>query len=184
MAIHIGELIQKEVEAKRLTYKEFGTLIHRNEKTIPDIYDRATMSIDLLITISGALKKDFLHMFYTEEPMKSLREDKTIEYQHQINAMIEQLRVLTDKSEYLTKELTGKQELIDILKGYNLLANKGWKILRRRSGKGHLNKVAYSRVYYIRTTDYIGAYFWGVPYYRLSRYVLTNAPRGGKDKGK
>ena len=42
MAIHIGELIQKEVELKRLTYKEFGALIHRNEKTIPDIYDQLT----------------------------------------------------------------------------------------------------------------------------------------------
>ncbi|MCS3799480.1 hypothetical protein [Niastella sp. OAS944] len=45
MAIHIGDIIRKEVEAKRLTYKEFGVLIHRNEKTISDIYDRATMSI-------------------------------------------------------------------------------------------------------------------------------------------
>jgi hypothetical protein len=31
------------VERKRLTHKEFGALIHRNEKTVPDIFDRASM---------------------------------------------------------------------------------------------------------------------------------------------
>ena len=64
MAIHIGDIIRKEVELKRLTYKEFGALVHRNEKTIPDIYDRASMSTDLLLTISEALKKDFLSLYY------------------------------------------------------------------------------------------------------------------------
>jgi plasmid maintenance system antidote protein VapI len=75
MSIHIGNLIQKEVERKRLTYKEFGALIHRNEKTIPDIYDRASMSTDLLLTISKALNTDFFAVFYSEEPLKSLRND-------------------------------------------------------------------------------------------------------------
>ena len=118
MLIHIGELIQKEVESQRLTYKEFGALIHRNEKTIPDIYDRASMSTDLLITISAALKKDFFNVFYTEEPLKSLREGEIVKYQHQIKVMTEQVKVLADKAEYMAKELTGKQELIDVLKGY------------------------------------------------------------------
>lgn len=135
MAIHIGELIQKEVEAKRLTYKEFGALIHRNEKTIPDIYDRATMSIDLLITISGALKRDFLKVFYSEEPMKSLLEGEMVEYQHQMNAITEQVKELTDKAEYMAKELTGKQELIDVLKGYNLLATERLEDFKRKIGE-------------------------------------------------
>src|SRR5688572_24243491 len=120
MAIHIGDIIRKEVEAKRLTYKEFGVLIHRNEKTIPDIYDRATMSIDLLITISEALKKDFLYFYYTEEPMKSLRKDEMVKFQ----VINDQVKVLSEKVEYLTKELTGKQELIDVQKGFILLATE------------------------------------------------------------
>ena len=63
MPIHIGNLIQREVERKRLTYKEFGALIHKNEKTIPDIYDRESMSTELLMTISEALKIDFFSLF-------------------------------------------------------------------------------------------------------------------------
>lgn len=111
MAIHIGELIQKEVELKRLTYKEFGALIHRNEKTIPDIYDRASMSIDLLITISAALKKDFLNIYYTEEPLKSLRNDVVSQLNIQIQIFTEQLQKLTEENRSLQKELTLTRDL-------------------------------------------------------------------------
>jgi transcriptional regulator with XRE-family HTH domain len=76
MPVHIGKIIQTEVENKRLTQKEFGALINKHEKTVPDIYARASMSIDLLITISEALNKDFLNIFYDEDPMKSLRNDE------------------------------------------------------------------------------------------------------------
>ena len=122
MAIHIGELIQKEVELKRLTYKEFGALIHRNEKTIPDIYDRASMSIDLLITISAALKKDFLSIYYTEEPLKSLRDDVVAHLNIQIQIFTEQLQRLTEENKSLQKELALTRELNDAQKDIILFA--------------------------------------------------------------
>ncbi|MEP7371743.1 MAG: hypothetical protein ABI675_00045 [Chitinophagaceae bacterium] len=88
--IHIGKIIQAEVESKRLSYKDFGALIHKNEKTIPSIYNRATMSIDLLVTISVALKKDFLKFFYDEEPMKSIRDDDFVSLNRQVDKMVEE----------------------------------------------------------------------------------------------
>jgi len=100
--IHIGSLIRKEVERKRLTHKEFGALIHRNEKTIPDIFERASMSIDLLITISLALHTDFLNIYYTEEPLKSLRN----------NEGTRQIQKLTEEIKLLQKELILTQELV------------------------------------------------------------------------
>jgi hypothetical protein len=116
MAIHIGELIQKEVELKRLTYKEFGALIHRNEKTIPDIYDRASMSIDLLITISAALKRDFLKVYYTEEPLKSLRNDEVAYSNSQIQKLTEQIQKLTEDNKLLQKELALTRDLSEAQK--------------------------------------------------------------------
>jgi uncharacterized protein YlxW (UPF0749 family) len=76
MPIHIGQLVQAEVERQKLTQKEFGALINRNEKTVPDIYGRSTMATDLLVTISIALKKDFLKFYYEEDEMKTLRDDE------------------------------------------------------------------------------------------------------------
>src|SRR5690349_19997951 len=111
MALHIGELIQAEVESKRLTYKEFGALIHRNEKTIPDIYDRPSMATDLLITICGALKMDFLGLYYTREPMRSLRNDEVARLNDQIQNYTEQSQELSEENKLLQKELALIREL-------------------------------------------------------------------------
>jgi predicted RNase H-like nuclease (RuvC/YqgF family) len=116
MAIHIGKLIQKEVEIKRLTYREFGELIHRNEKTIPDIYDRASMSIDLLVNISAALKKDFLNFFYSEEPLKSLRNDEVVHLNNEIQNCTAQIQKLAEENKLLQRELTLTQELTEAQK--------------------------------------------------------------------
>ena len=111
MPINIGEFIQKEVESQRLTYKEFGALIHRNEKTIQDIYDRASMSTDLLITISAALKKDFLKVFYSEDPMKSLRADELTK----LNLHIQRI---AEENNRLQKELDLTQTLVETQKEF------------------------------------------------------------------
>ncbi|MCS3801053.1 hypothetical protein [Niastella sp. OAS944] len=97
MPVHIGKEIQKEVERQKLTYKEFGALIFRNEKTIPDIYDRASMAIDLLVIISIALKKDFLSYYYDEPPMKYFRDDV-------VSKLKSEIQTLTDKQRRLEEE--------------------------------------------------------------------------------
>jgi hypothetical protein len=114
MAIHIGRIIQKEVESQRLTHREFGAMIHRNEKTIPDIFDRASMSIDLLITISVALKKDFLNTFYSEEPMKSIRN----------NEVANEVQRLNDEHKLLKKELSLTRDLNEAQKEIISLAKE------------------------------------------------------------
>lgn len=109
MPIHIGHIIQEEVKCKRLTQKEFGALIHKNEKTVPNVYERATMSIDLLVTISAALKKDFIKFFYEEEPMTSLRDDEIAKLNHQIQK-------LTEENKRLQRELALTQNLVEAQK--------------------------------------------------------------------
>jgi ribosomal protein L5 len=109
MAVHIGKLIQAEVESKRLTYREFGTLINKNEKTVPNIYNRATVSIDLLVTISEALKTDLLNVYYEEEPMKSLRIDEIAKLKAQVQQILEENKHL-QKELALTQNLTESQK--------------------------------------------------------------------------
>lgn len=99
-------------------------LFHRNEKTIPDIYDRGSMALYLLITICGALKKDFLKEYYTEEPLKSLRNDEIAQLTDQIQKTSNQLQKLTDENKFLHRELAlrdelnkAQQEIISFLKG-------------------------------------------------------------------
>jgi hypothetical protein len=114
--IHIGDIIRKEVESKRLTYKEFGALIHRNEKTIPDIYERESMSTDLLLTISGALKKDILSVYYSEEPLKSLRNDEVTRLNNEFQIYHEQIQKLSNENNQLKLELSLTKELCEAQK--------------------------------------------------------------------
>ncbi|OQP65842.1 hypothetical protein A3860_14710 [Niastella vici] len=109
MSIHIGQIIQAEVESKKLTQKAFGALIHKHEKTVPDIYERTTMSIDLLITISAVLNKDFLSVFYNEEPMNRLRTDEIAKLNLQIQRV-------TEENNRLQKELDLSKNLVETQK--------------------------------------------------------------------
>jgi hypothetical protein len=109
--IHIGSVIEAEVNRRRLTYKEFGALIHRNEKTVPDIYDRASMSTDLLLTISEALNIDLFSFYYRKEPLKSLRNDEVALFYNQIQDNTEQIQKLTEENRLLRKELALTQDL-------------------------------------------------------------------------
>jgi hypothetical protein len=110
VGIHIGKIIQSEVELQRLTYKEFGALIHKHEKTVPDIYNRASMSIDLLITISKALNKDFINVFYDEEPLKSLRGS---EIENMINLLTEENKLLQAELALTKNELSLTKSLLE-----------------------------------------------------------------------
>lgn len=116
MSIHIGELVEDAVYAKRLTYREFGALINRNEKTIPDIFRRGSVSIDLLVSICGALKIDFLSLYYSEEPLKSLRTDDSAHLRVQIQDCTEELHKLIEENKQLNKELSFARELIEALR--------------------------------------------------------------------
>ncbi|MCS3801446.1 hypothetical protein [Niastella sp. OAS944] len=111
MSVHIGSIIQVEVERKRLTYKEFGALIHKNEKTIPDIYDRESMSTELLMTISEALKIDFFNFYYVEEPLKSLRNDQVAQLNFEVDIFKEQIQKLTEQVKLLQTELSLTKDL-------------------------------------------------------------------------
>jgi transcriptional regulator with XRE-family HTH domain len=116
MPVHIGKLIQAEVENKRLTQKEFGALINRNEKTVPDIYERASMSVDLLITISAALNKDFLNIYYDEEPMKSIRNDEITKLRLQIVKSIEENKRLQRELQLVQNLIEAQKEIISFAK--------------------------------------------------------------------
>jgi hypothetical protein len=117
MPIDIGKLIQAEVENQRLTQKEFGALINKNEKTVPDIYDRPTMSTDLLVTISIALKKDFLKLYYKEEGMQHLRDDE-------VTKLNIELQKVKEQNKQQEKELALMRDLIEANKDRVLLLSE------------------------------------------------------------
>lgn len=127
-SIHIGHKIEAIVAEKRLTHKEFGNLIHRHEKTVPDIFKRSTITVDLLVTISGALKVDLFALYYEEEPLKSLRNDEITD----LNKKIEELYNIIRQ---LEKDLVQKEKLIDAQEQYITIANERMEEYKRKDAK-------------------------------------------------
>lgn len=114
--IHIGEIIKSEVESRRFTQKQFGTLINKNEKTVPDIYDRPSVSTDLLLTICEALGKDLFSVYYNEDPLKRLRQDEVSKLKGQIQNLNEEINRLKRELELSQSLADARKETIFILK--------------------------------------------------------------------
>lgn len=134
MRPHIGKLVKEKVEQKRITYKEFGALIHRNEKTIPDIYERESMSTDLLLTISEALKEDFIKYYYEIEPLKSLRNDEVSKLEAELDKLNAEIKRLKDTQQQLVLELSlykhiseSRKEAISFIKELKDIYQKMYK---------------------------------------------------------
>jgi len=122
MGIHIGKIIQKEVSRKHLSYKEFGALLHRDQKEVSDIYDSEFLPTNLLLDISTSLKIDFISFYYKEEPLKSLRNDQVVGLNNQIEILTEKIKDFMEEISLLKNELTMRVELNEVLKGNMSLA--------------------------------------------------------------
>jgi uncharacterized protein YlxW (UPF0749 family) len=103
---HIGEQVKAEVARQRLTHKEFGDRINKNEKTVPNIFKRAIIDPALLITISVALQKDFIRFYYKADGMEALREDENAQLKSEIQS-------LKENNEQLKEKLEDKQKVIN-----------------------------------------------------------------------
>lgn len=133
MSIHVGKIIQAKVEELRLTQREFGDRINRNEKTVPNIYEREHMSTDLLLTIVEALNYDLLKHFYEDEPLKSLRNDEVAQLKNKVLELHEVIK-------QLQKEVAHKQELVETQKGYLSVVTEQLQEYKRKPGFDPENK--------------------------------------------
>ena len=119
MPIHIGNIIKAILKERRLTYKAFGALINKSKQTIPDILKRETMAVDLLVTISVALKVDLYNYYYEEEALKSLREDELTKLKLELQKRDEKIERLQNELA-LTKDLSETQKsLLSVVTGKN-----------------------------------------------------------------
>ena len=71
--IFIGNIIRQKVKERKLTVSEFAKTINRSRTTVYDIFNRKSIDVDLLLTISEALDFDFLSEIYLTKKDKSAK---------------------------------------------------------------------------------------------------------------
>ena len=61
--LHIGSIIEQKVKEKDIKISDFAKAIHCNRGNVYSLFQRKTLSIELLILISKALDFDFLELY-------------------------------------------------------------------------------------------------------------------------
>lgn len=70
--IHIGSIIKKKVEEKKLSIAEFAKKIYCDRTTVYDLFKRSNIDIERLIRISKVLEYNFIEEVYlSKEEIKS-----------------------------------------------------------------------------------------------------------------
>ena len=63
--VHIGKLIKLKLSESNLSIADFAEAIHKTRTTVYDIFNRKSIDIDLLVTISEVLQFDFISYAYS-----------------------------------------------------------------------------------------------------------------------
>jgi len=80
--IHIGQLIQEEVERQNLSIAEFGRRINKTRPSVYHVYKSKSIDSDLLHSISEVLHVDFFQyypMTFNVRESEIEKKDKEIE---------------------------------------------------------------------------------------------------------
>ena len=107
-----------------LTQEALGKRINRHEKTVANIYKRATIDTGLLTDISAAIGYDFFQHYYEEEPLKSLHQGGIKEWQDKVEARNQTIKQLQQEIENKQKYINSQEDVIALLKEREQLKNK------------------------------------------------------------
>lgn len=75
LMVHIGKLIKKQLELKKLSVAEFAQKINTNRNNVYDIFKRTSIDTELLYKISIILNFDF---FKELNPLEDIKEDEKL----------------------------------------------------------------------------------------------------------
>lgn len=70
--VHIGSIIRQKLEESPLSIAEFASQINRTRTTVYDIFDRKSIDVDMLLSISEVLNYNFLEEVYLVRSSKQL----------------------------------------------------------------------------------------------------------------
>lgn len=90
--IHIGAIIRQKLEESPLSIAEFASRINRTRTTVYDIFNRKSIDIDLLLSISEVLQYNFIEEIYLDRVHFSLSDPPIHQYVIDIEVDEQELR--------------------------------------------------------------------------------------------
>lgn len=99
--VHIGQEIKKKAKELRIGPTELARLINVSKQNVYHIFERKSVDIELLKTISTALNHDFFQLLYIDE--------------HEENKLAAQEKVIIEQAEKIKRLESANLELVEMI---------------------------------------------------------------------
>ena len=97
MSIHIGQIIKERVTEKRLSQEALGKMINTTKQNVGNIYKRRSIDTQLLLKLCVVLEYNFFEVYYSEEPLKTMRQKEIEAFNNEIKALQNTIRQRDEK---------------------------------------------------------------------------------------
>jgi plasmid maintenance system antidote protein VapI len=102
MAIHIGNIIKKEISSSGISVTDFANKINYSRRNLYEIFEKETIDTGVLIKISKVLGTNLFVHYLSESDLETIRkENSSIE---NFQELIETLRLEIDRLKTSSKE--------------------------------------------------------------------------------
>jgi transcriptional regulator with XRE-family HTH domain len=115
MSIHIGQIIKEKVTEKRLSQEALGKMINTTKQNVGNIYKRRHIDTELLLKLCIVLEYNFFEVFYTEEPLKSMRGKETDVFTAEINRLKHTIQQKDERIRDLEEIMNSNKKVIAYL---------------------------------------------------------------------
>jgi transcriptional regulator with XRE-family HTH domain len=115
MSIHIGQIIKEKVTEKRLSQEALGKMINTTKQNVGNIYKRRHIDTELLLKLCIVLEYNFFEVFYSEEPLKSMRSKETEIFTAEINRLKHTIQQKDERIKDLEEIMNSNKKVISYL---------------------------------------------------------------------
>src|SRR5215213_4709293 len=115
MSIHIGQLIKEKVTEKRLSQEALGKMINTTKQNVGNIYKRRSIDTQLLLKLCIVLEYNFFEVYYSEEPLKTMRKKEIDAIDGEIKALQNIIRQKDERIKDLEEIMNSNKKVISLL---------------------------------------------------------------------
>ncbi|HEX6180553.1 MAG TPA: hypothetical protein VFZ47_04865 [Chitinophagaceae bacterium] len=115
MSIHIGQIIKERVTEKRLSQEALGKMINTTKQNVGNIYKRRSIDTQLLLKLCVVLEYNFFEVYYSEEPLKTMRQKEIEAFNNEIRALQNNIRQRDETIKHLEEIANSRSKIISLL---------------------------------------------------------------------
>ena len=115
MSIHIGQIIKERVTEKRLSQEALGKMINTTKQNVGNIYKRRSIDTQLLLKLCVVLEYNFFEVYYSEEPLKTMRQKEIEAFNNEIRVLQNTIRQRDEKIRDLEEIMSSNKKVITLL---------------------------------------------------------------------